>query len=354
MFDALNPAARAGLLILAALSVAGLPAAAEDTSDNASTGPVISGERTLPNDAKGTYTFVWENDKIAGTDRNYTNGVRLSWLSGTQATDRFSGFVSRNVFGADEGAVIRRGLAIGHSIFTPEDTQTSAFLPDQHPYAGWLYGEITTLVEQRNIVDQVSVQLGVVGPSAGGEFVQNEFHGLIGVEEANGWENQLEDEVGVVVSWDRKLRRIGYLGSSRFGADFTPNIGVSAGNIYTHARAGLTVRVGADLTNDYGPPRVRPSLGGAGYFTPADNFSWYLFGGVEGRAVAHSIFTDGSLFNEDFVDLDTNALVADFQGGLVVQVSDFQFAFTYIQRTKEFAEQSELQKYGAFSFSQKF
>ena len=43
-------------------------------------------------------------------------------------------------------------------------------------------------------LDTLQVDLGVIGPAAGGEFVQNNFHRLIGVARANGWANQLHNE----------------------------------------------------------------------------------------------------------------------------------------------------------------
>ena len=295
-----------------------------------------------------------ENDRFGGSDRNYTNGVRFSWLSGTQATDNFSDLIADYILGADEGAVVRRGFAIGQSIFTPEDIDETAPLPDQQPYAGWLYGEVTALIEQRNVVDQVSVQIGVVGQSAAGETAQNEFHALIGAEPARGWDNQIDDEIGLVVAYDKKLRRLFKLGDTQFGADVTPNIGFAAGNVHTNARAGFTLRAGQDLQNDFGPPRVRPSLGGAGYFTPRDQFSWYAFAGVEGRAVAHNIFLDGSLFREDDPSVERKTWVTDLQAGLVAQYHGTQVAFTFVERSEEFAQQNGSQQFGAFSISQKF
>ncbi|MBK6705666.1 MAG: lipid A deacylase LpxR family protein [Caulobacteraceae bacterium] len=220
---------------------------------------------------------------------------------------------------------------MGHSLFTPNDTTTSAPLPDQHPYAAWLYGEYTALVEQGDEVDQVSVQLGIVGPSAGGEWVQNEFHALIGTADAQGWDNQLEDEIGIVISYDHRLRRLAQLGDGGFGADVTPNLGFTVGNIHTNLHAGLTLRMGQDLDNDYGPPRISPRLAGAGYFTPRDNFSWYVFASIEGRAVAHNIFLDGSLFRDDDPSVSSNTFVTDMQG-LVVQVLQTQVASTYVER----------------------
>src|SRR5690606_24082751 len=77
-------------------------------------------------DDRGTLTFVWENDSFADSDQNYTNGVRLAWLSGTDRPQGLSRWIARNLLNAGDEAVIRRGVAIGHSLFTPNDTTTSA------------------------------------------------------------------------------------------------------------------------------------------------------------------------------------------------------------------------------------
>lgn len=34
-----------------------------------------------------TYSVQWENDRIANTDRHYTKGFRLSWVSGARDDD---------------------------------------------------------------------------------------------------------------------------------------------------------------------------------------------------------------------------------------------------------------------------
>ncbi len=305
-------------------------------------------------DDSGTFTFVWENDYFANTDRNYTNGLRLAYISGFKQPQGVSRWVADNVLGAGESAGVRRGFALGHSIFTPQDTSATAPLPDQHPYAGWFYGEYSVGVEQADIIDQFTMQAGIVGPSAKGEFIQNKWHDIIGGEPVNGWDNQIGDEPGLVISYDRKFRAVMSGGDEDFGFDVTPSYGVSAGNIQTNGRAGLMLRVGADLQNDYGPPRVRPSLAGGGYFSPRDKFSWYFFAGAEGRAVAHDIFLDGSLFRAGDPSVDSNVLIGDFQVGLVVQVRRIQIAYTNVFRTRQFATQDGAQQFGAVSLSVKF
>ena len=305
-------------------------------------------------DTRGTVSIVYENDWVdGGKDRNYTNGIRLSYVSGTKPTDGLSKWVAEHMLGTDQETVSRRGFAIGHSIFTPNDISTNQQLKDDHPYGAWLYGEYTLMNAKKDQVDQFTLQLGVVGPSAGGEWVQNEVHKLIGADPANGWDNQLEDELGVVLSYDRRFRALWQTGDATFGADLTPSAGFSLGNIQTNFRIGGMVRIGQDLRTDYGPSRIRPALAGAGYFTPSDKLSWYVFGGFEGRYVAHDIFLNGSLF-KDGPSVKSNNFVGDFQAGFAFQIVDTQFAFTYVERTPEFEGQNGAHRFGAFTLSQKF
>ncbi|MEL7043312.1 MAG: lipid A deacylase LpxR family protein [Pseudomonadota bacterium] len=304
-------------------------------------------------DDGATVAFTWENDSFAGTDRNYTNGVRLSWLSGTGDTDGISDWVA-NAMGADENAVVRRGIAIGHSLFTPENIAATDPITDQHPYAGWAYLEYTPVIQQADQVDQFTFQIGLIGPSAGGEWVQNEFHELIGADEVFGWDNQLRDEVTLNVSWDRRLRRIAELDFGDLNADITPTVGLSLGTVYTNAKAGAMLRIGQDLKVDYGPPRVRPSLSGANFFQPVDRFSWYLFAGAEGRYVVHNRFLDGSVLLDDDGTLSREPWVGDVQTGIAIQYDRTQIGFTLVYRTEEYAEQIEAQRFGAFSLSRRF
>ncbi len=114
------------------------------------------------------------------------------------------------------------------------------------------------------------------------------------------------------------------------------------------------MRIGADLPADYGPPRIRPALAGAGFFSPANDFSWYLFAGVNGSAVAHDIFLDGSLFRDGDPHVDKNVFVGEVQAGLALQFRRVQIAYTFVTRTKEFKTQTSAQQFGAVSISAKF
>ncbi|WP_165793612.1 lipid A deacylase LpxR family protein [Hyphococcus luteus] len=336
-------------LFACALAISAGAAQAQDLAQDAA-----EDAPPLPMDERATWSFVWENDYFANTDRNYTNGVRISYLSGLKQPHGVSSTLAHDILGAGPDAGIRRGFAVGHSIFTPEDTLATEPLPDQHPYAGWLYGEYSVVVEQRQRVQQITLQAGVVGPAAQGEWLQNNWHDLINGDPVNGWDNQIGNEPGFVLSYDRQFRALREFGDNGFGADLTPSIGASLGNVDTRARGGLTLRIGNDLISDYGPPRVRPALAGAGFFSPVDDFSWYLFLGVNGSAVAHNIFLDGSLFRDGDPSVEKNVLVGEVQAGLALQFRRFQVAYTFVTRTKEFETQTSAQQFGAVSLSMKF
>ena len=104
---------------------------------------------------------------------------------------------------------------------------------------------------------------------------------------------------------------------------------------------------------DFGPPRIRPSLPGSGYFRLQKDFNWYLFAGLEGRAVLQNIFLDGNTFSDSH-SVNKKLFVGDLQAGLTAQWARFQFSYTQIFRTREFEGQGSADIFGALSLSYHF
>lgn len=302
---------------------------------------------------KAFFGLQVENDLVSGNDRHYTNGLRAVYLAPENATPEWAQRLADAVPVFPGGAVRRYGLSLGHSIFTPYDTQATRPLPDQRPYAGWLYGSVGFVSDTGRRLDYLELQLGVVGPSALGEMVQNDWHSLIGVNEARGWDNQIKDEPAILLAYERKVHAWRSVQAGGFGADFTPHFGVQLGNVMTSAAAGGTFRLGFDLPDDYGPPRIRPGLTGSTYFVPGGAAGWYLFAGVEGRIVARNIFLDGNTFR-DSASVDKLPVVGDVQAGLAVTVGDVRIAYTQVLRSREFRQQNDPDSFGSLSLSVRF
>jgi len=251
---------------------------------------------------------------------------------------------------------LRQGFALSHTMFTPEDIETAAPDPSDRPYAAWLYGSATVvgttrLGARQMVQDILQVNLGLVGPSAGGSFVQENWHDLIQAVEPRGWDAQLKDELGVEVTAQRLRQFEGPDLPFGLETDYALHGGVTLGNVRTYASAGGMARIGWDLSSDFGPPRIRPALAGAGVFQPGQAFGGYLFAGFDGRAIGRDMFLDGNLWRDSARVTDRRDFGADFQAGLALHQGDVQIAFTYIHRTEEFIAQSGPQRFGAVSVS---
>lgn len=316
----------------------------------------------------GTFTFQVENDRVVNTDRHYTNGLRLGWVSrrrddGPEWTRDLLDWLYplADVSGG------RIGFAGGHNIYTPEDTNARALIDNDRPYAGWLYAEASlhaeALVDRStpdgpkralfDHLDSVALNLGIVGPHAYGEFVQNEWHDLIGVARSNGWSNQLRDEPALGLFFERRWRSPSLNAGEFLELDAIPHIGGALGNLMTAANAGLTLRLGQGLRRDWGPPHIRPTMSGLDAISGDDGFAWYLFGSAEARAVAWDIFLDGNSFRDSH-SVGREPFVGDFQLGAAILMGDARIAFTHVFRTRQFKGQRESDRFGSLSFSYRF
>ena len=324
-------------------------------------GPAASAERA---DDLGIVTVQVENDVIAGTDRNYTNGLRASYLSPEVPRDHWSFEAARLIPTFSENDEVRYNFSVGQSIFTPEDTDRRELIRGDRPYAGWAYGRFAVLFYDDERDDQgdlisngqlqtLAVDIGIVGPWALGEEVQNNFHNLIGVEESNGWANQLENEPGLMISYESAWRNLIERPKLHdFGFDLIPHVGFTLGNVMTYGAAGGAMRVGFNLPKDFGPPRIQPGLPGSGYFEPSDGLGLYLFGGVEGRAVARNIFLDGNTFRDSH-SIDRNVFVGDLQVGVAATYGDVRLSLAQVMRSPEI-EGGPTDRFGALSLSYRF
>ncbi len=342
---------RSSTAIAAVFAIAAaLPAAAQDSAG----------------EPRGTLSVVVENDKFNSidptkqTDRNFTNGIRFNWISEPRSTPEWGRKLASLVPMFPDGGTTRVGYAFGQNMYTPENIQTRALVPNDRPYSGWTYlaGAITSSREIGDSaqLDTLELNLGIVGPQSYAEETQREYHRLINAPIPQGWDNQLRNEPGVVLFYERKWRNVAR--SQIFPGiegDFSPHAGASLGNVFTYGGAGVTLRIGHNLGVDYGPPRIRPGLAGSMHFESpdAEPFAFYAFVGAEGRAVARDITLDGNTFARSH-SVDRRPLVGDIQTGFALVYMPVRFTFTYVLRTREFETQRNPDRFGAFSLSVKF
>ena len=322
-----------------------------------------------PDEVRNIYTFQVENDffnPLFKTDRDYTNGLRIGWLSPAlpELPDGLTTLLTLpTFFGEAPGTSVTRrvGISLGQNLYTPSDVFTSQPILNDRPYAAWLYAgfAIQSTYKRYNEhihddepvrLDTLELDLGLVGPAAGGEFVQNNFHALIGDQKSFGWANQLHNEPTLDLIFERRWQtghRI-LLDNPRLEWDLVPSIGAELGNVADYARAGGLIRIGKELRNDFGPPRSRPAMPGSEGFI-GTGFGWYFFLGVGGEAVARNMFLDGNWDGNDIVHVTHRPFVGEGQVGLAFLFRGVRITWSQVLRTPEFFERDRWDQFGSIN-----
>jgi len=184
----------------------------------------------------GRFAILEENDSLFfNSDKHYTQGLRLSDLSPTLKPE--SGwnepfnFIGGNTPLFQSSPDRRIAVFLGQSIFTPKNLNIRPPDPRDRPYAGWLYLGVSLLQDtNRQTLENLELDAGVVGPGSLAKQVQNDFHQFIGVAQARGWSSQLQNEPGIMLSYDR-FWRLPLAGDPNNGVDIVPQLGATVGNI---------------------------------------------------------------------------------------------------------------------------
>lgn len=337
-------------------------------------------------------TVRLENDLFAGSDRNYTNGVALALVSrdidgklrpeclpqplGLYA--RFIGWANPGFWddaaaaSASQNVVVR----IGQAIYTPEDESRTDLIRNDRPYAGLLY---TGLAWNRRmhppgvgyeVLDTRELTLGVIGPWSLAEQSQNFVHSVRGFDRFRGWDNQLGNEPAFQLAMERKFKHWtdGAI-QPGWGSDLIGSYALRVGNIETAASAGLEVRAGRNLPNDFGSYPIRPGSENRPPSAAADlrtmqpqstgapRLGAHVFANLEAKAVAWDFSLDGNLFRSSH-HVNRRPWIAQAAIGIssqwLVAGRGIRLALMRVWRTREFDEQVEHHAFGSIAVSLEF
>lgn len=292
-----------------------------------------------------------------GVDQAYSNGIKFSYVYARDQIPRWapkwlmnSNFVKEELTKSKANF----GISLNHQIYTPNNTSDSNFIPNDRPYAAWLYAGFSLHIKNDRRSQTLEATLGVVGPAALGETVQNEFHKLIGSASANGWAYQLKNEPALQLSYQQRLQFFEL--RNRFGPyfDIIPMFGAGLGNVFVGMHSGLLARVGVNLPDDFGP--ARPSGGESDSFVspnapPEDlKSSYYLFAGIRGNAIARNLFLDGSTF-QDSHKVTKYPFTAETEIGVGVQIMPVSLVWRYVVRSPDFEEMSGFNSFASLGIT---
>lgn len=185
----------------------------------------------------------FDNDILDNTDRFYTNGIRFDFIS--PVFQRFP--LNLLMIPYWRNGINYYGISLVQNMYTPSTTKISGILYGDRPYAAYLYlksfkitNDLTDKFRQTSEID-----IGIIGPSSLGDFVQKSFHNNVPTNsEPLGWEYQIQNDL--VLNYNLYYEK-GIVSAKNFEVNMT---GTGAlGTLYTNIGGGIMLRTG--ILNPY-------------------------------------------------------------------------------------------------------
>ncbi|MFK5938448.1 MAG: lipid A deacylase LpxR family protein [Sulfurimonas sp.] len=296
--------------------------------------------------------IYFDNDVFLSTDNQYTAGVKLSNVYFIPHTD--NDFL-KVPFVYDEQKAHFVSLGIAQQMYTPVDLTRSDLIEDDRPYAGWLYLEYGLHQSSADELDSFLVQIGIVGKYSGAEFSQKTIHGVIGSEKAEGWDNQLNNELGINLIYQHKWR---FVPDTFLGMDsnLIPFVGASLGNVKTKASAGVLARFGWYPSKDFGSSSI--DIGGENGIPIRTNclcsqyepWSFTFNFSASGDGVARDIFLDGNTFTDSH-SVEKENFIGHASYGFTARYNHVSLDYIVTYSTEHFTKETSGHKFGTILLS---
>jgi lipid A 3-O-deacylase len=304
------------------------------------------------NEGLGTFWICWENDHFVQTDRGFTNGLKLTWITADKEMPGAKSWLDRQIFVLKPGFKHFRSYSLRQDMFTPDDLTEVELIEWGRPYAGYLEFELGAHSLSRFRAAYWGLSVGVVGPLSVAEHAQKLIHLSGRPDWPEGWQHQLKNELAVQLYSENKWR-ISLAGREKGpGLDIIPQVGGGLGNVYTYAHSGFQVRLGLNLPENFGTPLLRPGGSCGPGFSERDPDragriydSFYLFAVCDAQFVVRNIFLDGNTFRESHA-VDKEALTGYLYIGLGAKVSIFHITFGLAAWSRLFKTQEKRLIYG--------
>jgi lipid A 3-O-deacylase len=240
----------------------------------------------LPNIAIAQWSVQEDNGNLAvwvpshrRSDDNYTQGLRVT----SDVPHPWKLFARILGPAADGESRATQQFAFGQEIYTPTRYPVDP-RPGQRPYAGWLYGELSTSIATGARLRTFTTDLGVIGPQSLAGWVQNTFHQITRLgPPVPGWRHQLAFEPGLIVRYGEQYLLFESTLPHRLSFQVAPDWNAAIGNVRTGTSVGARGRLGLHPETPWGDTSARP-------------LDVYLVVGAHEDWVLRNIFLDGSTF----------------------------------------------------------
>ena len=184
------------------------------------------------------FSVQGENDLLDNTDRFYTNGLRFDLVAPFLQASPLSKLLApywhpgKNYY----------GICLVQNMYTPSTTKIGGILYGDRPYAAYLYVGSYKITNdlKRKIRFSRELQIGIIGQSSLGEYVQKTFHNSVPTNnEPLGWEYQISNDL--LLNYQVILEK-GILAAKAVEVNVNGN--AILGTVMTNIGGGISIRAG--------------------------------------------------------------------------------------------------------------
>lgn len=274
----------------------------------------------------GGFVLTWENDSFLESDDDYTHGMDILWI------DNLS-----------ESNLVRSAWGLRHRMYTPKRIVISTPQPQDRQWCG-----VTTITRQYWIQEDketvlYDIEVGVLGPSAQGEFFQTEVHKILDSKTPLGWDNQFPDEPAINLYMERHHPIV--LWGERFQLGPEMIYGGTLGTTYVNGMGGIGAKTGWNIPDDH-----MSGLIGAKSIKKWNPFV-YVFVDQRAYLVAHNATLGDSFFHKGRDgEQELEDVVVEFRYGVSLGVNGFAITGARVDRSNDFIGQADDTDYGMIRF----
>ena len=272
-------------------------------------------------------------------DYDYTHGTRLELARATGPAwlARALGAAPRcgNTTTLEHGCLLS-GLALGQEIYTPRHNVSDPVAGDR-PHAAWLYGamQLQRLAGVR--LQTLELRVGITGPLALGEQVQNSVHRLLHNHLESGWEHQLPTRLGLTADYDA-TQLVGRPSSGTPSRFVAGSVGATLGTLRRALRAGALAYYG------FGPGQP----GSADAPLVAHPGRAYLVAGYQQLLVLYDAVIEGIGATPGATRLPW---VGESYAGAGWRFRRFAAEYRYVSRSREYRAEPNSHAYGSITLT---
>lgn len=286
-------------------------------------------------------TILWENDflNFLKSDRYYSNGARIGYTS--KEYDYFnednpmSWAKNVSIVSYNKPHITRFHMSINQEMYTPA-THGPGIGKNDHPYGGFLYLNTGIFNRTADTEEHIGIKLGVVGSYSLAGQLQTFLHSSTGQLVFAEWDkSQLNNEFIFNPYYQITLRK--YIFKTKpFSMDILGTFDTALGNADTHFGAYGLIRLGHNLDNDFGIPKMNLEQDYAPVHS--DKFSIYVFAGGGAKVTLHNIFVKGNSVQSD-LGYNLSILRYEASAWLVMSFYGVRLGYIWTYYTKDYTVQ---------------